>query len=239
MAGDQACLFFFQELAVGDMMNNIDALLKKNREYWMSDKTTYLGAPDFAEKAKSGLLRVLADHIHGPNLTAVDVGCGNGDNTALLASYFQHIDGYELSPERVRQAGIINPLPNGSYKILDVEKDILPASSESIDAIFFLGVSSAVHSDGALTTLFESFHRALKPGGLLVTRDSLSPRYTYRRPTASGYFAIYRSLTAFLRLFHHAGFQLEETYPLVKQEKLFNSIYVFTKANPQYDSTSY
>lgn len=217
------------DLLKGWHMGEIDKLVQRNHDFWLGNKTTYLAGPGYREKAENALLEVMNKYFPEKKRKAIDVGCGNGDITLLLSPYFDSIDGYELSPARVQQAQIQNPLPHGIYRAMDIEKETPEGENGSLDAIFLLGVISTVHNDASLARLFKRFYELLAPGALLITRDSLSPRYTYRNPHPGGYFAIYRSLQAFNRLFNNAGLVSVESVPLVKMEQLFNSIYIFKK----------
>lgn len=127
-------------------MNKIEELIENNHAYWLGGKTTYLGSPEYTAKARETLIEVAGEYFPEKKGKAIDVGCGNGDNTVLLASHFDSIDGYELSPSRVECAKVQNLLPNGSYKAMDIESELPSGPTGSMDAIFLLGVTSSILS---------------------------------------------------------------------------------------------
>lgn len=212
-------------------MNKIDELVQRNHDFWASCKNVHLASPEYYAEMMRHMKVLIGDYLTNPGMRAIDVGCGNGENTLVFSPHLAHIDGYELSANLVEEARRLNPLPNGDYYQIDIEKDSFPVEDNSLDIIFLLGVVSSIHSNENLVRMFRNFHKYLKPDGLLITRDSLSKGYTYRRPVDCGYFAIYRSVPRFLEMFDKSGFRLEETREVSNQEKITNSFYVFRKVS--------
>ncbi|GBM62590.1 hypothetical protein AVEN_34028-1, partial [Araneus ventricosus] len=50
-----------------------------------------------------------------PLETAVDVGCGNGQSTVILAPYFKRVHGSDVSETQIEQAKATRSLPNVTY----------------------------------------------------------------------------------------------------------------------------
>lgn len=98
----------------------------------------------------------------------LDLGCGTGKQTVLLAPYADEVWAIDLSGESLRQAearcaraGFRN------VKFLQQSIVALPAENESVDAIFSYGdVISHVYD--AYSQVFTESARALVPGGLLA-----------------------------------------------------------------------
>jgi len=93
----------------------------------------------------------------------LDAGCGPGHVTAHLAGLGLDARGLDLSPAMVEQARRLHPtLRFDAGTVLD-----LPAADATLAGITAL--YSLIHLDDAeLRTALREFHRALRPGGLLL-----------------------------------------------------------------------
>lgn len=96
------------------------------------------------------------------DLTVVDLGCGTGFFTELLAGSYEHVIGVDISSKmlnytRLNRSQAINLVAGDAYK--------LPFQSNSIDVIYSnLVIQWCAPLDLALTEIF----RVLKPGGLFL-----------------------------------------------------------------------
>ncbi len=98
----------------------------------------------------------------------LELGCGTGKQTVLLAPYADEVWAIDISAESLRQAeercraaGIRN------VKLLQQSIVELPTGNGSVDAIFSYGdVISHVH--GAYEQVFRESGRVLEPGGLMA-----------------------------------------------------------------------
>ncbi|GBN64220.1 hypothetical protein AVEN_111293-1 [Araneus ventricosus] len=57
----------------------------------------------------------LKEKVPEPLGTAVDVGCGNGQSTVILAPYFKRVHGSDVSEAQIEQAKADRSLPNVTY----------------------------------------------------------------------------------------------------------------------------
>lgn len=90
---------------------------------------------------------------------AIDIGCGNGQATQLLAPHFQQLLATDASATQIEQA---QPVPNVHFQVSPAET--IPAESASADLVT---VAQAIHwfDHGRF---FTEVDRVLKPGGLLA-----------------------------------------------------------------------
>lgn len=103
--------------------------------------------------------------------TALDVGCGTGAFTRLLAERADHVLGLDLSPEMVRVAQERSRAQsNVVYRVADVMQVDLPVAS--FDCI----VSIATLHHLTMEAVLEKLVGALKPGGRLIVLDLFEPR---------------------------------------------------------------
>nr|XP_040033723.1 putative methyltransferase DDB_G0268948 [Gasterosteus aculeatus aculeatus] len=94
---------------------------------------------------------------------AVDVGCGSGQGTVLLAPYFTKVVGTDVSPAQLEMALTNNKNPpNVSYRESPAEK--LPFASGEVD---LLTAMTAAHWFDHKKFLLEA-DRVLRPGGCLA-----------------------------------------------------------------------
>lgn len=108
----------------------------------------------------------LLRHVPSPCAQALDIGCGTGTFTRLLAGRADQVVGIDLSPNmiRVAQAHPAHP-PNVRYQVADVLATDLP--TETFDCI----VSIATLHHLPLETMLLKMKAALTVGGVLLVLD--------------------------------------------------------------------
>ncbi|XP_066542718.1 putative methyltransferase DDB_G0268948 [Hoplias malabaricus] len=101
---------------------------------------------------------------HGDSVCelAVDVGCGSGQGTVLLAQHFSRVVGTDISPAQLEQALQHSTAPNISYRECPAED--LPFENGSVDLVTAM---SSFHWFDHPQFLQEA-DRVLKPGGCLA-----------------------------------------------------------------------
>ncbi len=98
--------------------------------------------------------------------SALDVGCGIGTFSRLLAARAERVVGLDLSPEMIRLARErAAAFPNIDYQVADVLETDLP--SAAFDCI----ASIATLHHMALEPVLLKLKAALKPGGMLLILD--------------------------------------------------------------------
>lgn len=109
-----------------------------------------------------------------PNCLAVDVGCGTGQLTRVLAPFFNRVIGVDVSQAQITVAKEFTSEGNIEYKLSPAE-DLPFLASESVD---LLSVATALHYFDRQSFLTE-VERILKPGGCLLTIHSTVPSRYY------------------------------------------------------------
>lgn len=103
--------------------------------------------------------------------TIVDIGCGRGGNTAIVAEKFKaEMIGIDMSSEAIafcRKTHTANPIDFRVGNALDI-----PLADDSCDAI--VNVESS-HSYGNLPKFLREVGRICRPGGWFLHTDFLSP----------------------------------------------------------------
>ncbi|KAM9347300.1 putative methyltransferase [Symphorus nematophorus] len=108
------------------------------------------------------VLSFLEKQKGGPFELAVDVGCGSGQGTVLLAKHFASVVGTDVSPAQLELALQHAQEPNITYRQCVAEE--LPFADVSVD---LMTAMSAFHWFDRLRFLQEA-HRVLKPRGCLA-----------------------------------------------------------------------
>lgn len=110
----------------------------------------------------------------------LEVACGTGHTTRLLAQYFDSVTACDLTPEMMSRNQKSENVSNVVY--LQANAFELPFPDNSVDVLIstrFLHLFA--WQDQA--RLFEEFHRVLAPGGrLLIDFDNIVPRWLYVIP---------------------------------------------------------
>ncbi|MDO8805325.1 MAG: class I SAM-dependent methyltransferase [Elusimicrobiota bacterium] len=97
-----------------------------------------------------------------PGKKALEIGCGTGIFTAIIARTGADITAVDLSPELAERARAQNPSPNVKYAVMNVEKLEFP--DNSFDCVYGSSVLHHLNLPKALPEML----RVLKPGGAFV-----------------------------------------------------------------------
>jgi ubiquinone/menaquinone biosynthesis C-methylase UbiE len=108
----------------------------------------------------------LLRHVPSPCEQALDIGCGTGGFSRLLAQRAQHVLALDLAPQMIRVAQDRSAhFTNIEYQVADVLKyDLPPAQFDCI-------VSIATLHHLPLDLMLEKMKAALKPNGTLLVLD--------------------------------------------------------------------
>ncbi|XP_019409681.1 PREDICTED: putative methyltransferase DDB_G0268948 [Crocodylus porosus] len=108
------------------------------------------------------LLAYLRDKRTSPVQLAVDIGCGSGQGTRVLAAHFEKVIGIDISEAQIEEAKQANTLPNVSYCVSSAEQ--LPFEDGSVDLI--TAFVAAHWFD--LERFMKELDRVLRPNGCVA-----------------------------------------------------------------------
>lgn len=100
---------------------------------------------------------------------AVDVGCGTGQCTLLLAEHFERVHGSDVAESQIKQAIADNKLKNVVYFVSPAE--VIPLPSNSVDLIT---CSQCFHWFD-FDKFYAEIKRVLKPNGVLALITYIRP----------------------------------------------------------------
>jgi ubiquinone/menaquinone biosynthesis C-methylase UbiE len=145
----------------------------------------------------------------------VDLGCGSGTFTALLAAGGYDVSGVDLCPAQIKRARVLHP--KIEFEVGDVEN--LPLETESFDGVM---LSAIVHHLPDPSRCASEVFRVLRPGGRFMAFDPnrMNPFfYLYRDPSSPFYsqFGVTENERPILvwqvaEIFRHAGFIVESDF---------------------------
>ncbi|MDD2224709.1 MAG: class I SAM-dependent methyltransferase [Candidatus Shapirobacteria bacterium] len=155
------------------------------------------------------------------DLTVLDLGCGNGYWTKLLAKKYKKVVGIDNSQNLIKIAKNKRQLSNIEYKLVEIETDF-PFANDSFDLIFS---NMVIHYIKNLIKLTEELYRIIKPNGLIIfsfahpifestknqSLKSTKTRTPYKTSTLGGSAELtlqYEPLDLIIKKFLNSGFKL-------------------------------
>lgn len=125
----------------------------------------------------------LSRHLPPRCEEALEIGCGTGSFSRLLAGRTQHVTALDLSPEMIRLARAhSNEFPNITFQVADVMSSHFP--DQHFDCV--AGIATLHHLP--LPDVLVKIKAALKPGGVLLVLDLFAPEGLL--DTLSGWLAV-------------------------------------------------
>ena len=147
------------------------------RQYYESDSMTsdyYKFRPAYINEMRDIILEYLKQ-VSGkppPYDLMVDVGCGNGQATNLMAPYFKKVLASDISENQIRIGKAQNKFDHVTYSVGRAEE--IDVEDRSVDMI--LSATAAHWFD--LSQFFKEVTRVLKPGGVLAIIGYSLPKVT-------------------------------------------------------------
>lgn len=149
-------------------------------------------APDMARFLETGQVVVNLALEDGPATptrfgTAVEIGCGLGRVCRALSERFEHVIGYDISAEMLRQAQPIVEGRSVDLRLTDGASlpDLAPSS---VDLVLTFTVFQHIPDVGVIRSYIAEAGRVLAPGGVFVFQWNNSPgprRWRVRRTVMS------------------------------------------------------
>ncbi|PNF30150.1 hypothetical protein B7P43_G01255 [Cryptotermes secundus] len=129
--------------------------------------------PKPPEELVKRIIDFLVEKISPPLVRAIDVGCGGGQSTDVLASFFQNVQGFDPSESQITEATRKNKFHNVTYSVGHAEKIDCPDSSVQL-----ITAAQACHWFD-LPKFYAEAGRVLVPGGVLALYGYHLPRPRY------------------------------------------------------------
>ena len=154
-------------------------------------------------------LKIIKELIEKKGLSgtrAFDFGCGTGDFTRLLAGYFDHVTGFDISEKIIEQAQRKSKqFTNIAFYTGDSKE--INIKVESLDLILCITVLDHIKEDVVLVETINYFSLKLSPQGFLIVME-----YAPGEKTENNIYQRMDTFAGWKKIFHEAGFYLTECY---------------------------
>ncbi len=207
---------------------DIDSLTSYTRQYWSEAKDTHVADPAYYQLAETQLRGIVERNLaSGANV--LDIGCGNGEYTRLLAARAQRVLAFDISDSLLAAARArCREFDNTFFLQADVANTKL-AFGQQAHAVFCMGLFACLPDDAQVLRLLRDFADYLVNDGLLVLRESTMTGPQQYIRYASGHLGCYRNKQWLLESLRSTGFELQEEIPLKAQFEPFNDYLVLRK----------
>jgi trans-aconitate methyltransferase len=204
------------------------ALQSVSDRFWQGSDCTYLASNQYYAMREAALLEMLSGL---PSVRSViDVGCGDGRYTRLLAQRADSAVGFDLSPNLIRQArqaAALAAQPSVHFEVAAIQdlRGVRPAS-----LVACMGVLSCLIDEARYRSALAILRDLVEPSGFLMLVDTLGESRAYTRAYRSGYVARYRRQADYERAVRDLGFSMvRKTVICPMSRGMVNSLYLFLR----------
>lgn len=177
-------------------------IVEADDDFWTTTSNPRVTGDGYYDDASTAVHDLVVPRMPAA-ATVLDAGCGDGAYTALLAAHADRVDAFDISPPLLEQARA-RGVPNVTWSLGEVGD--LPSGRWEV--VSCMGVLVCLLDDHDFDAALEGLAERVKPGGILVLRETLSgwgPR-TVENAQHTGR---YRPRKQYDRVLGAAGFQLE------------------------------
>lgn len=165
----------------------------------------------------------------GQPAAALDIGCGEGRFSLVIAEFAGQVEAFDLSPALIAEAEVLarhSGRTNIAFRALDLEEG-LPLGP--FDLVGCMGVFSTIIDDGPYRRLIAEIAARLRPGGHLVTKDTtIAAEADFVKENAKSV-RNYRTETRYRVNLEQAGFALVERIEMTTSRNFVNHLYLWRR----------
>jgi len=188
------------------------------RQFWRSSKRGQIGPEKLYERQREHLQQDILPLLNS-DARLLDIGCADGEFSILFAQKVAHVLAFDIGEELVDQArerALSQGVGNIEFRVADIFEF---QTDERFEAVSLMGVLTCISDDNAAARVLLKATSLLKPGGLLILKDSVllhgqEPRYLLNEH----YEAKYRPEARYLALIRSMGLHEVANYPLLTMD---------------------
>lgn len=183
---------------------------KKNRNYWGGQSSFRLNdffSVRYMKRKKMLTNEFLPLFCEKPRL--IDIGCGSGEWTAMIAPYCREVVGQDYSEAMIQQCiGRYGTIPNVCFISGDARSSL---DCKKFNGALQLGLLMYMKSERELYSAIKTAYDKILPGGYLLDNNTINLeecKVIFLLNPSTGYNAAYWSKDKYLGLFERVGFKL-------------------------------
>jgi 2-polyprenyl-3-methyl-5-hydroxy-6-metoxy-1,4-benzoquinol methylase len=197
------------------------------RRFWQTCSNSFVTNPEYYETCERVLRSEILPRL-GRSQRLLDVGCGNGRFTLVLAASARTVEGIDLYPNLIAEARATAAARSAKHVRFSVgDLTAYNPKRGAYDVVSCMGVISTIIDDWAFEGIVSGLRRGLKPGGWLLLRDSISREPAGHLVVQENYATRYRNEDAYKQAFFGQGLQLEFEMTLVSFGTSVNGLYLY------------
>lgn len=201
----------------------------RSLKFWTASDNTYLAPSDYYDRQENEIRNMLP--LLGEPGEALDIGCGDGRFTLLFAEIAGSVAAIDVSEaliEKARNRAQDQGIANICFEIDRLEDTL---ALRRYDLVSCMGVTSCMIDELSFLFMLDRLRAALRPGGKLLMKESLSLGADRLHDSGDGYLARYRGISDYRQAFLRRGFELEEEVVLSHDEDqaLCNHLFLFKR----------
>ncbi len=207
-AGKRICEVIINAIQIGDELNLIsaepDELQKRSFDYWCNATNSFLAPPQYYATKKQ-ILESVVNQL--PQLkSGIDIGCGNGVFTKILAEKVDKVIAYDISQSLIQQA--IDDIKEAGVTNISFEVKELEGTpiDEKFELVACMGVTSCILDDIKFINVLDILKACSTKGGYLLMIDSLALSGERITSGDNGYIAKYRNINSYNSILVDLGF---------------------------------
>jgi ubiquinone/menaquinone biosynthesis C-methylase UbiE len=192
-------------------------MIKEMRSFWEKHAKEYRTAFEQLDELASYLHRTERRHLFqvvstSPEMEVLDLGCGTGRWAFEFARRCRRVVAADFSKgmiERARQEATDRGLENIEFHVASIQEF---SSTDRFDIIVLSGIL-VYFQDDELPEILQNVHRHLKPGGKVVSRETVAIHERqellnqFHNKVDDTYSAIYRLPDEYRQVFARCGFR--------------------------------
>lgn len=217
LSGERICQHIVEAVRAGDDVSPASrptAAPANVTAYWQNAPTTFLGPAEYYDRQEEQLRR-LQGRL-GPVGRVLDIGCGSGRFTMVLAEAAEAVTAFDVAPELVEQARVAADSAGLSNIEFHIGDAMAWSSHGTYDLVTCMGVTSSLIDDPDMSSFLDRLAAQVKKTGFLIVKDTLSTAGARTVETPGGYCAVYRNVHEYFDAFARRGFLVQERIELAR-----------------------